>query len=151
VRRKLYLEDLAVGRSFRGGPITLELSDLTRFAREYDPQYFHTDPDAAKASIFGGLVGSGWQTAALTMRMLIQDSATFADGLVGLGGDLAWSRPVRPGDTLRAIGEVTKIAPSRSRPDRGVVTMDCRTVNQRDEIVLTLKADLLVFARGGRA
>lgn len=149
--RKLYLEDLAIGQSFAGGPLTLELADITRFAREYDPQYFHTDPEAAKASLFGGLVASGWQTAALTMRMLIEDGAPFADGLVGLGGEIAWARPVRPGDTLRVTGEVIKIAPSRSRSDRGVVTMDCRTFNQKGELVQKLKADLLVFAKGGRA
>jgi acyl dehydratase len=145
---KLYLEDLAVGQIFRAGPLRLEAEDMIRFARDYDPQYFHTDPEAAKNSLFGGLVASGWLTAAMTMRMLIEGGAPFAGGVIGAGGDLAWPRPVRPGDVLRVESKITAIAASRSRADRGRVTMVTTTLNQKDEPVQILTAKLVVFARG---
>jgi acyl dehydratase len=143
----LYLEDLAVGQIFRAGPLAVGAEEMIRFARDYDPQYFHTDPEAAKSSMFGGLVASGWLTAALTMRMLNEGGAPFADGVIGAGGELAWPRPVRPGDSLRIESEVMKITPSRSRPDRGSVICKTTTFNQKDEVVQTLTAKLIVFAR----
>ena len=143
----LYLEDLAVGQIYRAGPLTLEAEEMLRFAREYDPQYFHTDPEAAKSSMFGGLIASGWLTAALTMRMLVGGGAPFADGVIGAGGELAWPRPVRPGDSLRIESEVLKITPSRSHPGRGAVISKTTTFNQKDEVVQTLTAKLIVFAR----
>ena len=79
----LYLEDLAVGQIYRAGPLTIEAEEMLRFARQYDPQYFHTDSEAAKSSMFGGLIASGWLTAALTMRLLIEGGAPFADGVIG--------------------------------------------------------------------
>jgi len=145
---KLYLEDLAVGQSFSAGPRTIGAEEIIRFARDYDPQYFHTDAEAAKASMFGGLIASGWQTAAITMRMLIEGGAPFAGGVIGMGGELAWPRPVRPGDTLRLESKITNIAPSHSRRDRGVVTVTTTTFNQKDETVQLLTAKLMVFARG---
>jgi acyl dehydratase len=148
--RELYLEDLAVGQVFRMGPLTVEAEEMIRFARQYDPQFFHTDPEAAKSSFFGGLVASGWLTAALTMRLLVDGGAPFAEGVIGAGGELAWPRPVRPGDSLRIESEVLKITPSRSRPDRGSVMTKTTTFNQNNEVVQTLTAKLVVFARGGR-
>ncbi len=148
--QRLYLEDLAVGQIYRAGPLTLEAEEMLRFARQYDPQYFHTDPEAAKSSMFGGLIASGWLTAALTMRLLIEGGAPFADGVIGAGGELAWPRPVRPGDSLRIESEVLKISPSRSRPDRGTVICKTTTFNQNNEVVQTLTAKLVVFARAGR-
>jgi acyl dehydratase len=147
----LYLEDLVVGQISRAGPLTVEAEEMIHFARQYDPQYFHTDPEAAKSSIFGGLVGSGWLTAALTMRMLIEGGAPFAEGVIGAGGEIAWPRPVHPGDSLRIESEVVTITPSRSRPDRGSVITRTTTFNQNNEVVQTLTAKLLVFARGGRS
>ena len=149
--QKLYLEDLAVGQIYRAGPRAVEAEEMLRFAREYDPQYFHTDPERAKASMFGGLIASGWLTAALTMRLLIEGGAPFADGVIGAGGELAWPRPVRPGDSLRIESEVLKITPSLSRPDRGSVITKTTTYNQNNEVVQTLTAKLIVFARAGRA
>ena len=149
--QKLYLEDLAVGQIYRAGPRAVEAEEMLRFAREYDPQYFHTDPEAAKSSMFGGLIASGWLTAALTMRLLIEGGAPFADGVIGAGGELAWPRPVRPGDSLRIESEVLKITPSLSRPDRGNVICKTTTFNQNNEVVQTLTAKLIVFARAGRA
>ena len=148
--RGLYLEDLAVGQIFRAGPVVVEAEEMIRFANLYDPQYFHTDPEAAKSSMFGGLIASGWLTAGLTMRLLIEGGAPFAEGVIGAGGELAWPRPVRPGDSLRIESEVMKITSSRSRPDRGSVICKTTTFNQNNEVVQTLTAKLIVFARAGR-
>jgi len=145
----LYLEDLSVGQIFRSDSRVLTAEEMIRFARDNDPQYFHLDAEAAKASLFGGLVASGWQTAALSMRLLVEGPAPFAGGLVGMSADLSWPKPVRPGDSIRIEGEVTDIRRSRSSPDRGVVTMKLTTYNQRDEPVQKLSARVLVFARVG--
>jgi acyl dehydratase len=144
----LYLEDLSVGQIFRSEPRVVTLEEMLRFARDNDPQDFHLDAEAGKASLFGGLVASGWQTAALSMRLLVEGPAPFAGGLIGMGVELSWPQPVRPGDSIRIEGEVTDINRSRSRPDRGVATVRITTFNQRDEPVLRLAARALVFARG---
>jgi acyl dehydratase len=143
----LYLEDLSVGQTFRSESRVLTAEEMIRFARDNDPQYFHVDAEAAKASLFGGLVASGWQTAALSMRLLVEGPAPFAGGLVGMSSELSWTKPVRPGDSIRIEGEVMDIKRSRSSPDRGVLTMNLTTYNQRDEPVLKLSARVLVFAR----
>ncbi|HTO78636.1 MAG TPA: MaoC/PaaZ C-terminal domain-containing protein [Methylocystis sp.] len=147
---KLYLEDLAVGQVFRAGPVTLSVEDIQRFAREYDPQIFHTNPDAAKESLFGGLVASGWHTAALTMRLIVE-STPFVGGVVGRGGELSWPRPVRPGDMLRIEARITNIFAPRAGSERGLVLTDTITFNQNDEPVQKLSAKLFVSARGGPA
>jgi len=144
----LYLEDLLVGQVFRSEPRVVTLEEMITFARDNDPQYFHVDEEAAQASLFGGLIASGWQTAALSMRLLVEGPAPFAGGLIGMGVELSWPQPVRPGDSIRIEGELTKIDRSRSRPDRGIVTVQLTTLNQRDEPVLRLAARALVFARG---
>ena len=105
----LYLEDLSEGQIFRSEPRVLAAEEIIRFARDNDPQYFHIDAEAAKASLFGGLVASGWQTAALSMRLLIEGPAPFAGGLVGMGAELSWPKPVRPGE----------LDPHRGRGDAG--------------------------------
>lgn len=143
---RLYLEDLFVGRRFHAGPVEMTAEEIKRFAAEFDPQPFHLDEDAARGSLFGELVASGWHTAALTMRMLT-DSAPFACGVIGTGGRLEWLRPVRPGDRLSVESEILEIAPSRSRPDRGTVRMRVVTSNQRGEAVQVLNAKVLAFAR----
>ena len=145
---RLYLEDLTIGRVFRSEPRIVTLEEMIRFARDSDPQDFHVDHEAAKASLFGGLVASGWQTAALSMRLLVEGPAPFAGGLVGVGAEINWLKPVRPGDSIRIEGEVTKINRSRSRPDRGIVTVQLTTYNQRDEPVQKINARAVVFARG---
>jgi acyl dehydratase len=142
-------EDLYVGQLFRAGEIHITAEDIIRFARDNDPQYFHVDPEAAKASPFGGLVASGWQTAALSMRLLIERAAIFAGGVIGAGGEIAWLRPVRPGDRLRIECEVVKVTPSRSRPEVGTAVLKTTTFNQNDEPVQTLTANLVVSTRRG--
>jgi acyl dehydratase len=143
----LFLDDLHVGQRFAAGPVLVTENEIVEFAREFDPQPFHLDPDAAKATIFKGLAASGWHTAALTMRMLNDGGAPFANGIIGLGGEIAWPHPVRVGDELHIESEVLAIAPSRSRPSQAIVTICSRTYNQNGETVQVLTAKLIVFAR----
>lgn len=132
---KLYLDDIVVGQRFVSGSLTVDEAQIKAFAAEFDPQPFHLDAAAAKASLFGGLVASGWHTAALTMRLLVGGGAPLAEGIVGVGGELTWPRPTRPGDTLMVESEVLEVRPSRSHPDRGVVTIRSETRNQHGEAV----------------
>ncbi len=148
---KLYLEDLSIGQLFRSEPRVLTLEEMIAFARDNDPQYFHVDAEAAKASLFGELIASGWQTAALSMRLFAEGPAPFAGGLIGVGAEISWMKPVRPGDSIRIEGEVTEIKRSRSSPDRGIVSLRLTTFNQRNEPVQRLAARAVVFAREGRA
>ncbi|HTP34430.1 MAG TPA: MaoC family dehydratase [Candidatus Acidoferrales bacterium] len=142
----LYLEDLYVGRKFTSGSHVMEAARIKEFAAEFDPQPFHLDDRAARMSPFGGLVASGWHTAAVAMRLLVDGDLRIANGLVGLGGDIAWPRPTRPGDVLRVESEIVEITPSRSKP-RGLVTVRSTMVNQNGEAVYVLTARLLVPRR----
>ena len=142
----LYLEDLYVGRRFTSAPHKLDAEQVKRFAAEYDPQPFHLDEEAAEASLFGGLAASGWHTAAMTMRMLV-DSVPLADGLIGAELQLAWPKPTRPGMTLQLFSEVVEIRPSRSKPDMAIVTMRNETRNQDGEILQVFTVKMPVFKR----
>ena len=145
----LYFEDMQVGRHFNTGSVVLEEDRMIAFAREFDPQPMHTDPDAAGRSIFGGLIGSGWYTAALTMRLVIGGEMKPDErGRVGLGIELLrWPTPTRPGDVLTAVTEVLEARPSASRPDRGIVKLRTLTYNQRREVMQELVANVLVPRR----
>jgi acyl dehydratase len=143
----VHFDDLKVGDTFHTGTHEVTVDDIHRFAREFDPQPFHLDDAAARKSLFGGLAASGWHTAAITMRLLVTGGPRLANGIVGAGGEIEWKTPTRPGDVLRVDSEVLELIPSRSRPDRGVVVMRSRTVNQRGEVVQTLTAKLMVARR----
>ena len=143
----LYLEDLAVGQKFGSGTVRVDAEAIKAFAREFDPQPFHLDEEAAKASFFQGLAASGWHTAALTMRLLVTGAFTPAGGLVGAGNEISWTRPVRPGDVLRVESEVLEVRPSKSRPHQGMVKMRNTTFNQNDEPVQVIVANLIVPRR----
>jgi acyl dehydratase len=145
--KPLYLEDLHVGQRFTSGSYYMDLDQIKAFAAEFDPQSFHIDEAAAKQSIFRGLAASGWHTAAATMRLLVTGGLQLADGIVGLGGEVSWPKPTRPGDTLRVESEILEIIPSRSKPDRGVVIVRSVTQNQNGDEVQVLTAKLLVFKR----
>ena len=145
--RQLYLDDLHVGQRFAAGPVSVTAPEIVRFAREFDPQPFHLDDEAAKATLFEGLAASGWHTASLTMRMLTDGGIPIATGVIGIGGEIAWPKPVRPGDTLRVESEVLAIAPSRSKPNQAIVTIRSTTANQHGETVLVFTAKIIVFAR----
>ncbi len=142
-----YLDDLAPGQHFRSAAHALDESQITDFARQFDPQPFHLDPAAATQSLFGGLAASGWHTAALTMRLLLTGGAPIAGGVIGVGGEISWPRPTRPGDILHVETEVLAVVPSKSRPDRGMVTLRCETRNQQGEVLQVLTAKLVVPRR----
>ncbi len=142
----LYLDDLQVGQRFTSRTLLVDEAEIKAFASRFDPQPFHLDEIAAKDSLFSGLVASGWHTAAMTMRLLVE-GLPLAGGLIGAGGELSWPRPTRPGDILRVEIEIVEIIPSRSRPDRGVALTRIVTHNQRDEEVQILVAKLVVPRR----
>jgi acyl dehydratase len=132
----LYLEDLQVGQRFASqGKYRVEEERVKSFAAEFDPQPFHLDEAAAQASIFRGLAASGWHTASITMRLLVTGGLPFASGIVGLGGEISWPRPTRPGDVLRVESEIVEIVPSRSKPNQGIVKVRNTTLNQKGEPV----------------
>ena len=142
-----YLDDLSEGQRFVSGTKLVTEEEIIRFAREYDPQPFHIDPEAAKATFFQGLAASGWHTMAMSMRLMVDGGVPLAGGIVGAGGELSWPMPTRPGDTLTVESEVLEVRPSRSRPDRGMVTMRNETKNQRGEVVQVLVGKLVVPKR----
>ena len=143
----LYLEDLRAGQRFTSGEYHMDEERMKAFAAEFDPQPFHLDETVARHGIFGGLAASGWHTAAATMRLVVTGGLLLACGIIGLGGEIAWSKPTRPGDTLRVESEILQISPSRSKPNCGVVSVRSVTVNQNGDQVQLLTAKLLVFKR----
>jgi acyl dehydratase len=142
----LYLEDLNVGQKFASRLQKVDAEAIKAYAREFDPQPFHLDEETARKSLFGGLAASGWHTASLTMRLIVE-SVPLAGGVIGSGGELSWPRPTKPGDTLRVVTEVLEITPSRSRPDRGMITMRSTTLNQNDEAVQVFTPKVVVQRR----
>ncbi len=142
-----YLEDLSIGQRFTSASHALDEAQIFAFARQFDPQPFHLDPAAAADSLFGGLAASGWHVASITMRLIVGDSAPFAGGVIGAGVELSWPRPTRPGDVLHVDTEVIEITPSRSKPDRGIVTVRSETRNQADEVVQVMTSRLVVMRR----
>ncbi len=144
----LYFEDFTVGREFRTDGATLTESQILDFALAFDPQPFHMDVEAAKQSMFGSLIASGFHTMALTFRLFVQTRALAACSLGSPGVDeLRWLRPVRPGDTLRATVQVVEQRPSGSKPDRGIIRLQWTALNQRSEPVLTMTSMQLVKRR----
>ena len=143
-----YLEDFSVGDRFPTGSMTVTEDSITSFAAQYDPQVFHLDREAAAQSLFGELVASGWQTAAMTMRLMVDSRFAGATPLIGLGVEgLKWPRPVRPGDVLSATVEVLEIRPSQSNPTRGSMRIRTTTVNQDGETVYEMTSTTLVPRR----
>ena len=143
----LYLEDLQVGQRFVSGTHRIDEEQIRAFAEQYDPQPFHLDAEAAKATLFDGLVASGWHTAAVTMRLLVDCGLPIAGGIVGVGAEIAWPRPVRPGAVLRVESEILELRPSRSQPARGMATVPSETRDQFGEVVQVLIAKLVVPRR----
>jgi acyl dehydratase len=142
--RLLHLEDFFVGQRFTSGPAVLTADEIKQFAARFDPQPFHLDDAAAAQSVFGGLAASGWHTAAVSMRLLVESGMRVAGGLIGLGGELSWPRPVRPGDELRLEVEVLEVRPSRSKPGCGIVKSRNQTLNQHDEAVQVAIVNMIV-------
>jgi acyl dehydratase len=146
---RLYLEDFHVGQRFTSATHLIDTAQIKAFARQFDPQPFHLDEEAAKSTLFGRLVASGWHTAAISMRLQVESGLPIAGGMIGIGGEMSWPRPTLPGDVLRVETEIKEVTPSRSRPDRGVVRVYSETRNQRDEVVQILDAKLFVPRRSG--
>jgi acyl dehydratase len=142
--QRLYLDDLTVGQRFKNGTVVVNAEEIKAFAARFDPQPFHLDEAAAKQSVFGELVASGWHTAALGMRLLVDGEMKVAGGLIGLGGELSWPRPTKPGDVLHVESEVLEVKPSRSRPDVGIVKIRNTAVNQNGEAVQIFVVNMLV-------
>jgi acyl dehydratase len=143
-----YLEDFAVGQVYHSGRLRVDKAQILAFAAQFDPQPYHLDEEAARKSVFGGLAASGWHTAALTMRLLVDGEFKPAGGILGVGFDeLSWPRPVRPGDELHAKSEVLEVRPSKSRADRGMIRVRTTTLNQNDEAVQIFTGNLIVPRR----
>src|SRR5262245_30967080 len=142
-----FLEDLRVGQRFVSGTHRLDEEQIRAFAGQFDPQPFHLDTESAKASLFGGLVASGWHTAAITMRLLVNGGLPFAGGLIGAGAEIAWPGPLRPGAVLHVESEILELRPSRSRRDRGMATVRSETRDQSGVVVQVLVAKVVVPRR----
>ena len=143
-----YLEDFAAGQSYRSGRLRVDEERIKTFAAEFDPQPFHLDEGAARGSILGGLAASGWHTAAMTMRLLVQSEFKPAGGIIGAGFDeFRWPAPVRPGDELYLDIEVLEVRPSKSRPNQGMVKVRTTTRNQKGEAVQVSVGNLVVPRR----
>jgi acyl dehydratase len=143
----LFLEDLYPGQRFTSGRYVMDEERMKAFAAEFDPQPFHLDEEAARASLFGGLAASGWHTAAVAMRLLACGGLPFAGGLIGLGGEIAWPRPTRAGDTLQVESEILEVSRSRSKPNQGIATVRSTAFNQNREPVYIFTAKILVVSR----
>ncbi len=136
-----YFEDYVAGAVHNFGSIKVEESEIIDFARHFDPQSFHVDPELANDSIYGGLIASGWHSASLMMRLFVDHYLSHVASLGSPGVDeLRWLKPVRPGDVLSLRVTVSETTRSRSKPDRGIVNSYVETLNQNGEVVMTMKA-----------
>lgn len=145
--KDLFLDDLYVGQRFASGTYRMDEERIKSFAAEFDPQPFHLDEAAARGSVFGGLAASGWHTAAVAMKLLVTGGLPLANGIIGLGGELTWPKPTRPGDTPRVESEIVEILPYRSKANQAVVRVKSTTLNQNGEPVHMFAANILVFKR----
>jgi acyl dehydratase len=143
----LYLEDLSAGMEFVSEEVEVTSDAIIAFAEQFDPQPFHTDPEAAKESFFGGLAASGWHTAALTMRLLVTGGPQIAGGTIGAGGELQWPTPTRPGDRLHAKITVESVTRSKSRPDRGSTMLRVETLTAEGDVRQVFTVRTLLFGR----
>ena len=145
---ELYFEDYVTGAVYQFGAISVTEEEIIDFGTRFDPQRFHTDPAAARSTIYGGLIASGWHTAGLMMRLFVEH---YLSGVASLGSpgvdELRWIRPVRPGDTLSLRVSVTETNRSRSKPDRGIVHSFIEVLNQQGRVVMSMKAVNFLLCR----
>jgi acyl dehydratase len=135
-----YLEDFEPGQRFPLGSFTLSQAEIIEFAERFDPQPFHTDPDAAKGSVFGGLIASGWHTASAAMRLMVDSFISRETSLGSPGVDeLRWTKPVRPGMVVSVGYQVLEVVPSRSKPDRGHIVGQSVATDEVGDVVMTLR------------
>jgi acyl dehydratase len=146
--RERYLEDFVVGQTFVSSRLRVTKEQIKAFAADFDPQPFHLDEAAAQNSFFKGLAASGWHTAALTMRLLVESELKPAGGVIGAGFDeFRWPKPVRPGDELNIESEILEVRASRSKPDQGLIKLRTTTLNQNNEPVQIPIGTLVVSCR----
>src|SRR5215207_6187414 len=144
---RLYLEDFTVGQVYIAGSVPISADAIKAYARQFDPQPFHTDEELARSTFFQGLAASGWHTASLTMSLVVQ-ALPIAGGVIGGGVDeLRWPKPLRPGDELKLEAEIIEVRPSRSKPGQGLVRVRTTTLNRAGEAVQTMIANLIVPRR----
>jgi acyl dehydratase len=149
-RALVYFEDLQPGQMHRssGPPAVVDAESIKAYARQFDPQPFHLDEQLAADTFFNGLAASGWHTMSLTMRLLVEGGLPLAGGIIGAGAEeIRWPRPVRPGDRLRIESEVIEVRPLKSRPEQGLAKVRTTTLNQNDEPVQVMTANLVVQRR----
>jgi acyl dehydratase len=145
---KRYLEDYRAGQTYGSGVVRVDIDRMKSFASEFDPQPFHLDDDGAKGTIFAGLAASGWYTAAITMKLLVEGDLKPAGGVVGLGfEEFRWPKPVRAGDELRVQSEILEVRPSKSRPDWGLIKVRNTTTTQSGDAVQVAVGNLMVPRR----
>ena len=144
---KYFLEDLAAGQIFTSGSHQVTTEAIKAFAGQFDPQPFHLDEAAAETSLFHGLAASGWHTAAITMRLLVDGGLPLAGGSIGAGGEISWPTPTRPGDVLTVVSTIEEVRASRSRRGRGMVRVRSVTRNQTGEVRQELVSRVLAFCR----
>ncbi len=147
----LYFDDLVVGQTLVSGTHALNEAQIIAFGTEFDPQPFHTDPQAAKTAFFKGLAASGWHTAGISMRLMVEGGLPFAGGLIGAGCTLEWPEPTRPGDILQVECEIVELIPSKSRLDRGLVIVRCVTLNQERKVRQIMTGKMIVPRRAERS
>jgi acyl dehydratase len=147
----LYLDDLAVGDRFTTGEHAMDEAQIKAFAAQFDPQPFHLDDAAGRATLFGGLAASGWHTAAITMRLQVTTGLPVAGGIIGAGAELSWPRPTRASDVLHVVSEVLEVQPSKSKPDRGMVTLRSETRNQHGDVLQLTTVRIVVPRRPSAA
>ncbi|MES2280728.1 MAG: MaoC family dehydratase [Pseudomonadota bacterium] len=140
----LHMDDLRPGMRFKSAEHVIDEAQIKAFATQFDPQPFHLDAEAAKATLFGGLAASGWHTAAITMRLLVGGGLPLAGGIIGASGELSWPKPTRPGDVLQVESEVVSVTPSRSKPDRGMAVMRCETRNHKGDVLQLFTVNVVV-------
>jgi acyl dehydratase len=145
-----YFEDFHVGETFELGPLTVTAEEMIAFGRQFDPQYFHTDPERAKDSIFGGLIASGWHVGALFTRMFVDGLLSKMESMGSPGLEQArWLQPVRPNDTLRGRLTVIDARASKSRPTMGILRVNCELFNQHQELLMIIIGTLYVGRKPG--
>ena len=144
----IYLEDISVGQKFTAGSMTVTEESIIAFARQFDPQDFHTDPVKAKDTVFGGLVASGWHTASMSMRMILDATPKMKGGMIGRQVEkIGWPMPVRAGDVLSIEVEIMELRPSATNPSRGTIRTKNTTFNQKHEIVQEMEAIIFIPRR----
>ena len=144
----LYFDDFTVGRRFVSGTRLVDAGEIKEFARQFDPQPFHLDEEAAKDTFFKGLAASGWHTMAMSMKLMVEGGLPVAGGIIGAGGEINWPQATRPGDVLQVFSEVIEAKPSRSRPGWGWLKVRTRTLNQNGEVVQSYVGNLIARRRG---